>query len=243
MVDGRSQKDLAEAQLNEMLAKKDETTVQSLMEKLTVDSRFVYDNWFHEVGGTSNTSRRNADGGSDDWGRCCSVMTFNVNKIPWTYLPSYLDLIYEEASWSILSLQEVYNDSGMNDEINGWWNMSGHSVLVCRCFNGTLICLALHKAYAPTGFIPWHVSTTTAVATCQIAGISVKVVATYFPNSGYDSAQPELFHAALENLDAEVVSLPLLILGDLNAWLGCCSMTGDVVGQYNLSQTNPRGLQ
>eukprot|EP00971_Amphidinium_carterae_P261354 5184886-Amphidinium_carterae.1 len=60
------------------------------------------------------------------WGQLRSIVTFNTNKIPWTSLGSYLQLVSTEVSFSVLCLQELYDDThGTLQE--GWWIINQHA--------------------------------------------------------------------------------------------------------------------
>eukprot|EP00971_Amphidinium_carterae_P161286 3198127-Amphidinium_carterae.1 len=244
MVTGRDAKAVTELQLGKTTARMHQSG-NAFLDNLRHEANVIYDDWRKNsvVGAISRVHRTEIESSSQSWGDFSTVMTFNTNKIPWTYLPEYLDIVYQEASWTVLCLQEIHDDSGMATDIAGWWKMNMHSVLVTRCFNGSLLCLALHKNFAPTGHIPWKVTDTSVAATCFIGTLPVKFVGTYFPNSGYDRDRPEMFFHAINNLEVELDSEHVLLLGDFNAWLGNGFHDDEVVGPYNLVQTNARGVE
>eukprot|EP00971_Amphidinium_carterae_P331509 6465116-Amphidinium_carterae.1 len=185
--------------------------------------KLQYERWCLERCGTQAFARHCSQSCEVKWGTFDSIITYNVNKLPWTLIPDYIDMMYAEATFSILCLQGVFDDTGYdNDEaIDGWWDVNGHRVLATKTFNGSLLLLVLHKSYVTNNDIPWATTRNNVAATVSIHGISTRVIGVYFPHSGYDKTHPDYFPAAINYLDNECnMFRSVIVLGDYNAWVG-----------------------
>eukprot|EP00971_Amphidinium_carterae_P093161 1843984-Amphidinium_carterae.3 len=146
------------------------------------------------------------------WGNCLAVATFNLNRFPWHKLGSWLNLLEGEVKWSVLALQENFDDTGVED---GWYDVSGHQILLTRTRTKQLTGLVLHSSFAPVSPPCYETGEGSVATTISIEGMAIRV----FPFSNR------------------------LLMGDLNGWLGRSVGDSYTSGPYNLSKTNNRGLE
>eukprot|EP00971_Amphidinium_carterae_P054551 1074765-Amphidinium_carterae.1 len=175
------------------------------------------------------------------WGNCFAVATFNVNRLPWHKLGSWLELLEGEVKWSVLALQEIFDDTGVED---GWYDISGNQCLVTRTHTKQLTGLVLHSSFAPRSPPCFEIGAGSVATTIQIGGMAIRVCACYLPCSGVDRQDPEKFAGCLRDLEKQLLPFSnRLLLGDLNGWLGRSLGDSLTLGAYNLPKTNNRGTE
>eukprot|EP00971_Amphidinium_carterae_P175600 3480571-Amphidinium_carterae.6 len=190
--------------------------VLSCMDAVRADMRMQYNSWYRDRSRTITRNRHSSTCSESNcpWGLFDSIITYNVNKLPWTLIPDYIDMVYAEATFSILCLQEVFDDAGYDtdDVIDGWWDVNGHRILATKTLNNV--------------DISWSTTNYNVAATVSYARID-----------------PEHFLNALSCLDNECNQFgSVIVLGDYNAWVGRSEDNNFNLGSYNMEKTNERGL-
>eukprot|EP00971_Amphidinium_carterae_P351022 6491863-Amphidinium_carterae.1 len=127
----------------------------------------------------------------DSWGRCHSVCTFNLNRLPWTKLGSWLSMLEAETLWSLVAIQEVFEETGEIDE--GWWSVDGHKILVGRTHHNMLAGMVLHKSFCPSVLPDFKAGEGSVSTSVKIGMHEVRVCACYLPQTGVDRVDPEKF--------------------------------------------------
>eukprot|EP00971_Amphidinium_carterae_P323392 6426868-Amphidinium_carterae.1 len=134
------------------------------------------------------------------WGDCKAIATFNCNKITWSYLGQYLELPESEFSFSILVLQEVFDDSE-TDLVDGWYEICGHRLLTTHTHDNIILAMVLHRDFVPAEVQMARTSRFAVSTNCWLNGRWVNVVGCYVPQAGLDRGNPELFQEALNDID------------------------------------------
>eukprot|EP00971_Amphidinium_carterae_P289367 5745253-Amphidinium_carterae.2 len=174
------------------------------------------------------------------WGTCGSISTFNLNRMPWHKLSDWLVILEGEVDFSLLALQEIFEETGTIAA--GWYEAGRHKILVTRSHKNMLLGLVLHGDFAPSSLPDFVANDTSVITDIQIRGLTVTVAAIHFQPSGYDSVDPEAIYRAQSFITEHVgAKQHRLVMGDMNAWLGRSALPGMCLGKHNLCKTNPRG--
>eukprot|EP00971_Amphidinium_carterae_P034336 675855-Amphidinium_carterae.1 len=184
-----------------------------------------------------------------NWGTFASVATFNVNRMPWSRLSQYLDLLGTEFDASVLALQEVLDDSPQHDIVDGWWEFGDFYGLTTHTHDSLIMCFLMHKSFAKKPTMDYSIKkysiAVTGQLTASLFGINTRLVAVYIQPVGHDRLEQNMFLGALSDIEQEITDYPHnLLFGDWNAWLGRTPFRGGRgghIGPYNLEKVNDRG--
>eukprot|EP00971_Amphidinium_carterae_P326643 6457561-Amphidinium_carterae.1 len=188
--------------------------------------------------------RKQAAQHRQSWGKFCSAATFNVNRMSWSRLPRFLEILEHEVSWSVLALQEILDDTPDLSIETGWWQVGSNHLLVTRTHPTLLMALLLHRSFVPAELPSCDIEQFMVACTCEIFSTNVRLIACYLPHSGHDLVHPSLFHQALEEAEGQLNENDhCILLGDYNSWLGCSLVPGLPIGPHNLEKQNFRGVE
>eukprot|EP00971_Amphidinium_carterae_P294335 5844248-Amphidinium_carterae.1 len=180
--------------------------------------------------------------GSSKWGTCKAICTFNLNKLAWQKLSDWVDVLAMEIAWSVVALQEIFEETGLVDD--GWWNVGKHFILVSRSHANMLHGLLLNSDYAPISLPDFVVHQYSVVTTIMLGHFPVRFAAVYWPTSGMDQIVPGAYGLAQQHvLECLAGYQHRIIVGDYNCWLGSSKIEGVALGPYNLDKVNDRGQE
>eukprot|EP00971_Amphidinium_carterae_P145011 2873166-Amphidinium_carterae.1 len=136
--------------------------------------------------------------GNSKWGTCKAICTFNLNKLAWQKLSDWVDVLSMETTWSVVALQEIFEETGLVDE--GWWNVGKHFILVSRSHVNMLHGLLLHSDYAPVLLPDFVVHQFSVVTTIMLGEFPVRIAAVYWPTTGMDQIVPGAYGMAQQHV-------------------------------------------
>eukprot|EP00971_Amphidinium_carterae_P336909 6473494-Amphidinium_carterae.1 len=86
-------------------------SIETVSKQLVEASRIRFQNWSQStsIPRAFHQSMVELEHG---WGNCGSISTFSLNRMPWHKLSDWLILLEEEVDFSLLALQEIYEETG-----------------------------------------------------------------------------------------------------------------------------------
>eukprot|EP00971_Amphidinium_carterae_P050550 995517-Amphidinium_carterae.1 len=139
-----------------------------------------------------------------------------------------------ELMATVISLQEVLDDSPDLDISSGWWEIQNYKMLVIRTHDTLLMYLLLEKS--TPGMLPkYNIRQYSIAVTLEVSGIRTRLVSLYIAPAGHDILDPNMYFKALTDIEQQTEGFThRILLGDWNAWIGC-SRYGHI-GPYHLSR-------
>ena len=174
------------------------------------------------------------------------VLSYNVRSLDSGHRLEMLLAELKDRPWDLIVIVETWRES--SEEF--WKTSDGH--MFCGaggCKGKRGVAFLLHKCWAFDTLIEDSFARATeriASLDLQIHGRRFRVIAAYFPHSGYSDAAVQSTYDILENLvhEGRRKGLSTILAGDFNAEVGTDDNDLDdrrVIGENGITQRNDRG--